>query len=313
MRVSIVIPVYNGSNYVAEAIDSALAQTYGDVEVLVINDGSRDDGATESIARGYGDRIRYIAKPNGGVSSALNAGICEMTGEWFCWLSHDDRFLPEKTERQLAWLRAHPEARVVSCDFELIDDRGRVHGEWRSPVAVVRTGKEVLGGWIFGCALMIHRDILAACGPFNEENRTTQDLEMWLHVVEHAPIHCLPEILCQWRQHREAGSRTETRYTKDKNDLFGRILARYEAPYFDPEASTPRLRAELYEWLARNAVARDAFEAARSCARRAWREWPSLRNPALALLLLGPRGWLWKLAIVAKSKNVLRRLGIGRR
>src|SRR5258708_19140804 len=66
MRVSIVIPVYNGSNFLAEAIDSALAQTYGDVEVLVINDGSRDDGETERIALSYGDRVRYIVKPNGG-------------------------------------------------------------------------------------------------------------------------------------------------------------------------------------------------------------------------------------------------------
>src|SRR5258708_36343533 len=69
MRVSIVIPVYNGSNFLAEAIDSALAQTYGDVEVLVINDGARDDGETERIALSYGDRVRYIVKPNGGGGS----------------------------------------------------------------------------------------------------------------------------------------------------------------------------------------------------------------------------------------------------
>ena len=70
-RVSIVIPVYNGANYLAEAIDSALLQA--DAEVIVVDDGSTD--ATASIAKGYGDRIRYIAKPNGGVSSALNRGI----------------------------------------------------------------------------------------------------------------------------------------------------------------------------------------------------------------------------------------------
>ena len=63
-RVSIVIPVYNGANYLAEAIDSALAQM--DSEVIVVNDGSTDGGATEAIALRYGDRIRYIAKPNGG-------------------------------------------------------------------------------------------------------------------------------------------------------------------------------------------------------------------------------------------------------
>ena len=107
-RVSIIIPVYNGANYMREAIDSALAQTSDDVEVLVINDGSRDNGATAEIARSYGDRIRYIEKENGGVSSALNRGIAEMRGRWFCWLSHDDRYLPEKVARQLAFSIAIP-------------------------------------------------------------------------------------------------------------------------------------------------------------------------------------------------------------
>jgi len=297
MRVSIVIPVYNGSNYLAEAIDSALAQTYGDLEIIVVNDGSRDDGVTERIALGYGDRIRY------------NTGITEMTGQWFCWLSHDDRFLPRKTEVQVAFAEANADARVVGCDFELIDDAGKVFDVWHSPDSLKRTGRDVLGGWIFGCALMIHRDVLDACGPFNEANRTTQDLEMWLHIIEQAPIHWLPDVLCQLRQHPEAGSRTESRYTRDKNDLFARLLERYDATFYDPEARTPQKRAEVFAWLARNAVGRDAYRAARMCARRAWGEWPSPRNPGLGILMLGVHGWLLKLKIVAKSENALRRLG----
>ena len=76
--VSIIIPVYNGSDYLKEAIESALAQTYSNIEILVVNDGSCDDGKTEEIALSYKDRIRYITKPNGGVSSALNLGIAQM-------------------------------------------------------------------------------------------------------------------------------------------------------------------------------------------------------------------------------------------
>ena len=68
--VSIVIPVYNGANYLSEAIDSALAQTYKNIEIIVVNDGSKDDGATEKVALSYGDKIRYFHKENGGVSSA---------------------------------------------------------------------------------------------------------------------------------------------------------------------------------------------------------------------------------------------------
>ena len=77
-KVSIVIPVYNGEDYVNEAIDSALAQTYENCEVIVVNDGSTDN--TEAIVKTYGNKIRYFSKENGGVSSALNVGIEHMEG-----------------------------------------------------------------------------------------------------------------------------------------------------------------------------------------------------------------------------------------
>ena len=97
-KVSIIIPVYNGAEFMREAIDSALAQTYPHIEVIVVNDGSRDDGATREIALSYGDRIRYFEKENGGVSSALNLGIRNMTGDYFSWLSHDDAYLPDNVQ-----------------------------------------------------------------------------------------------------------------------------------------------------------------------------------------------------------------------
>lgn len=289
MRVSIVIPVYNGANYLREAIDSALAQTYRDVEVLVVNDGSTDGGATDAIARSYGGRIRYIAKPNGGVSSALNAGLAGMTGEWFCWLSHDDRFLPRKTEVQAAFARAHPAVRAIGCNFDLIDEQGRVVETVRETIDQVRTGRDVLRTWIYGCALMIHRGVFDLTGPFNESNRTTQDLEMWLRVVEHTEIAWIPDVLCQRREHPEMGSHTDVRFTSDKDDLFRRIVARYETSYFDPDARVPRERAETWFLVARDAQNRGALRGARRCLARAWREWRSPRNPALPRLLFGIR------------------------
>ena len=102
--ISIVIPVYNGSNYLAEAIDSALAQTYPNFEIIVVNDGSNDDGATAAVARRYGDKIRYYEKENGGSSSAINYGISKMYGEWFSWLSHDDLYMPQKLQMEMGYL-----------------------------------------------------------------------------------------------------------------------------------------------------------------------------------------------------------------
>ncbi len=79
--VSIVIPVYNGENFLKEAIDSALAQTYEPIEVIIVNDGSKDK--TEEVALSYGDKVRYFVKENGGVSTALNLGIANMRGSIF--------------------------------------------------------------------------------------------------------------------------------------------------------------------------------------------------------------------------------------
>src|SRR4026207_13272 len=91
--VSIVIPVYNGANFMREAINSALAQTYKNTEVIVVNDGSTDNGLTDAIAKEYGDKICYFRKENGGCGSALNMGIANMKGDYFSWLSHDDVYL----------------------------------------------------------------------------------------------------------------------------------------------------------------------------------------------------------------------------
>ena len=125
--VSIVIPVYNGANYVREAIDSALAQTYKNVEVIVVNDGSKDDGATERICLSYGNKIRYIQKENGGVSSALNMGIKNMKGEYFSWLSHDDKYEIDKIEKQISCLNeCEDDICVLLCESKQIDSSSNV-------------------------------------------------------------------------------------------------------------------------------------------------------------------------------------------
>ena len=112
--VSIIIPVYNGGNYLGESIKSALEQKYKNIEVIVVDDGSTDDGATEKVATSIVDeRLSYYRKENGGVSSALNYGIERSNGKYIVWLSHDDLLHPSKLLYQLYFLENQKETNVI--------------------------------------------------------------------------------------------------------------------------------------------------------------------------------------------------------
>ena len=190
--VSIIIPVYNGSEYMREAIDSALNQTYPNLEVLVVNDGSRDDGATERIALSYGDKIRYISKPNGGVSSALNEGIRHMKGEYFSWLSHDDAYTPNKVANQVATLLEAKDLQAVAlCGYRQIDKNSAFLGDARSALrfqkSCVLDWQEALialfqQGCYNGCAFLIPKRVFDECGGFHEGLRYSQDMLMWIRI-----------------------------------------------------------------------------------------------------------------------------------
>src|SRR5215471_2056218 len=122
-KVTIVVPVYNGRDYLREAIESALAQTYQNKEIVVVNDGSLDDGGTASIALSYGKWIRYYWKSNGGVGSALNYAIREMSGEYFSWLSHDDLYVGNKVELEVEAVSRFDIARtIIYSDYSVFTD-----------------------------------------------------------------------------------------------------------------------------------------------------------------------------------------------
>lgn len=109
--VSVVIGVYNGARYLAEAIDSVLAQTHQPSELIVVDDGSEDESG--AIAESYGPPVRCIRQANGGMAASRNRGVGEATGDYFAFLDADDRFRPDKLERQLAAFGEDPELDVV--------------------------------------------------------------------------------------------------------------------------------------------------------------------------------------------------------
>lgn len=189
-KVSVIIPVYNGSAYLRESIESALAQTYKNLEVIVVNDGSSDDGETEQIALSYADKIIYYAKPNGGVSSALNYGIEHMSGEYFSWLSHDDKYAPAKVEdavKILSALGAEERRSTIAFtggyyidsdskrknDFPVNFEKERLYGG--NEVVLIMLKNNILNG----CCMLIPKKAFEECGGFDETLRYNQDAMMW--------------------------------------------------------------------------------------------------------------------------------------
>lgn len=224
--VSIVIPVYNGSNYMKDAIDSALNQTYKNIEVIVVNDGSNDNGETEKIALSYGDKIRYIYKENGGVATAVNIGIKNMRGEYFAWLSHDDIYYPNKIQLQI-------DALIKTGDMKAI-----VHSNYN--LLYMETGKTEKVDWlkqhtlerltngnfapvflcIHGCSILIHKSHFKRVGLYDEKLIATQDSVFLFHVMRGQRSVFVKEPLFVGRIHKEQGSQTLSCHEPEYNQMF---------------------------------------------------------------------------------------------
>jgi Predicted glycosyltransferases len=210
--VSIVIPVFNGSHYLAQAVESALNQTYKNIEVLVIDDGSTDGGLTQGVAKRYEPRIRYIKKNNGGVSSALNEGIKQMKGEYFSWLSHDDVYHPKKIANQMRLIHktGNPE-QIVATGYLLFGNEGGVLGSL--DVAHIYP-KDRLQAPLFpvfhcavnGCTLLIHRNHFQRAGLFDERKRTTQDYDLWFRMLRGQRLLYDDTLTLYSRIHEKQGS-----------------------------------------------------------------------------------------------------------
>src|SRR5678816_2359139 len=125
MVVSVIIPVYNGARFLATAIQSLLAQTLTDFEIIAVNDGSTDDSKRILDRAAAGDpRIRVLSRPNTGIVGALNDGIAMACGELVCRMDADDISLPQRLEKQVAYLAGHPECVAVGTDVLYTDPEG---------------------------------------------------------------------------------------------------------------------------------------------------------------------------------------------
>jgi glycosyltransferase involved in cell wall biosynthesis len=246
--VSVIIPCYNQARYLPEAIDSVLAQTYPDVELIVVNDGSPDD--TEAVAGRYGDRIRYVARPNGGISAARNSGIAVARGDYMKFLDSDDYLHPAQIARQVEAVAGRDDV-VSFTACRLFRDGQPEEYQDHLPQAKALL-PELFTGMDWGSILcyLFPSKLVHAVGGFAEGVHHAEDWYFAVRVGMHDPhLKLDSRIGCYYRQragsasaNRPAWARSQARLTMqlhdqlralDRRDWFGPVLLDFEQSLYE--------------------------------------------------------------------------------
>ena len=201
MKVSVVIPLYNARDVIAETVTSVLAQTWKNYELIVVDDGSTD-GSSEMVMK-FKDNLRYVKQENAGVAKARNRGIAESVGESVALLDHDDLWHPTKLEKQVRMLDAHPEIGMVITDVAHLDQYGTPNGIVGSAYNPMdEFAKLFLQGFIpTPSSAMIRQSVFNSVGVFDEEFHSAglDDHEMWARIAAHCKISNIQEPLTYHR------------------------------------------------------------------------------------------------------------------
>lgn len=247
-KVSVIIPVYNAESFIEEALESALAQTYKNIEIIVVNDGSTDK-SYEKI-KPYLASIKYISQENKGVSSARNNGIRQSKGELIAFLDSDDIWLPDKLDLQVDYLRNNPDVGLVHTNISCINGSGV---NIKLPFDIV-TGIEgkcfkdlFKRNGIANSTVLVRRTCLDKVGLFFDGAPCTEDYEMWMRISIEYPIGFINRTLMFYRVHESGVSQDSFRQALDVLVALNSIISRYPDVYREVGKAVVNARvAELY-------------------------------------------------------------------
>lgn len=199
--VTVIIPTYNRPTYLREAIDSVIAQTFRDWELIIVDDGSTDETPTviaEYLRRDA--RIRMIHQPNVGPGSSRNVGLRDARGEFIAFLDDDDLWLPEKLEVQLEKYRCKPELGLLYAQCRT-ERPGQPPKVWPSQPGMNTLQRLININFIPTLTVMVRKRCLDQVGEFDGRLRVSHDYDLWLRIAERFPFGCVPKVLARYRLH----------------------------------------------------------------------------------------------------------------
>lgn len=197
--VTVVIACYNHARFLSQAIDSALAQTYRNIEIIVVDDGSTDD--TPAVAGAYGSAIRYIRQINAGPAAAKNTGVRHATGDLIALLDADDRWLPQKLETQVPMIPLGGNVGMVHGGYAVIDAGGSRTGPLHQPSESTSFHDLLALNTVGNLTAVCTRQAALAAGPFDESLSAVEDWDMWIRISARHQIRATPTIVAEYRQH----------------------------------------------------------------------------------------------------------------
>ena len=307
-KVSVLIPTYNRRAYVQEAIDSVLAQTYENFEIIVVDDGSTD-GTGEALRERYGDRIQHVWQENAGESVARNRGAEMARGEYIGLLDSDDLWLPEKLAEQIVLLDGNPDLVLVFSQARLIDQAGNLvdapptNHDLQS--ADLEPDRMYVANSIHtgGSSVVMRRDVFCRSGGFDPTIRFGEDWDLWLRLVRTGSFGFGSKPLALARRHPSGQHRSLVPSFIDQR-LSDHLALREKAATYWPHAISQHLKdraiaqtygeTALQDYLVgRLALAQDRLGHAAHLAPEDWaspiRPWELLVAKAVALVLTGAR------------------------
>jgi glycosyltransferase involved in cell wall biosynthesis len=203
-KISVNIPVFNDEKYIRQTLDSVLGQTFSDLEVVIVDDGSTD--GTAAIIKGYRDpRLKYYYQRNQGIGAARNRALKESSGEYIAFLDHDDLWLPAKLEKQMALLEKDSSLGLVFCDTTFFNDRGDMYSIYadRKPPRG-RVFDEILSWYFLSCeTVVIRQAVLAQVGEFPPQMMMAEEYDLFLRIAYKYPIDYVDEPLAKYRIHEK--------------------------------------------------------------------------------------------------------------